>query len=378
MSLGEAFHQRAVRQIAERLSDEGKHALLVFDPASVRYLTGLAFAPGERPLAVAVWHDARAALLVPRLEAEHAAQGWIKDVRWYEESPATESPVRWMAREVGGPLIVDHLPAAEWQALREEAEDAALDDLVAPLRAVKTPPELTLVERAAEYADLALERAFARLTSGTAERDVLADVLHAVDAIMRDALGDLYDPLGPAIAGSVQSGVHAAMPAMPTSARRLARGDTVIVEFTASVGGYHARSGCTFFVGDPLRDVVSWVEAAMHAQRAAREALALGATPEAVDRAAREVLERNGLGDGIRHRTGQGIGLARAEAPWLALGQEAPLQAGMVVVLQPGVYVPGRVGTRNAETVVLEEDGPRVLNPRLERWATLESRLKEF
>src|SRR5690606_10048984 len=192
MALGEAFHQRAVRRLSQRLSEAEKAALLVFDPANIAYLTGLTIAHSERPIAACLWADGRIALFVPQMEADHLASGWVRDIRWYAEYPADESPVRWMAREAGDPLVVDAVAAEHWLEIVAEVEDATLDDMVAELRAVKTEAEIELIALAAEFADLALERTFARLTSGSSEQDVLADILSMVDGIMRQELGDRY------------------------------------------------------------------------------------------------------------------------------------------------------------------------------------------
>ncbi|HEX3721582.1 MAG TPA: Xaa-Pro peptidase family protein [Nitrolancea sp.] len=378
MVLGEAFHRQVANRLAERLEKEEKHATLLFNPENIRYVTGLALSPTDRPVAACVWSDRRVALFVPQLDAEYAATGSIRDIRWYAEFPSDTSPIDWMAREAGGPLVIDELPASAWATVKEEVEETEIADYVAELRLIKSQPEIDLIKRAADFADLALERIFARLTSGSSERDALHEILSVVDTIMRSELGDLYDPLSRPISGTLRSGTRAAFPLAATSARNLSRSDTVVVEFTASVAGYHAKSGATFFVGDPLRDVVRWVEASMRAQDAAREAMIPGATAESVDQAARKVIERLGFGGMIRHRTGHGIGLAVREAPWLVRSQTTELQPGMVLVNQPGVYVTGRTGGHNCETIVIEEDGPRVLNPRIDRWSTPEARLKEF
>jgi Xaa-Pro aminopeptidase len=378
MGLGEPFHKQVTERLAQRLAADEKHALLLFDPDNIRYVTGLGFAPTDRPLAACVWADGRTAFFVPQMEAEFAATGWVRDIHWYAEYPAEESPLRWMAQEAGGPLLVDRIDHAGWNEIVEQVEESELRDPVAELRRIKTPAEIELIERAADFADLALERAFARLTTASTERDVAAEVSAAVDTIMRNELDDLYDTVRPALRGGIQSGTRGAFPAAPTSNRRFGRGESVIVEFTARVNGYHARSGATFFVGDPLRDVARWVEASMLAQDAAREAITEGKSAADVDRTARKTIERLGLGNAIRHRTGQGIGLSVYEAPWLVRGQDEPLKPGMVLVNQPGVYVNGRMGARNSATILIEEDGVRVLNPRLDRWSKLEARLKEF
>ena len=378
MVLGEAFHRQVINRLAERLEANGKHAALVFNPENIRYLTGLSFVFSDRPIAACVWADKRVALFVPQLEAESAASASIRDVRWYAEYPAETTPILWMAREAGTPLVVDDVSITDWETVKAEIEEIEPGDYLSEMRMVKSQPELDLIQRAADFADLALERLFARLTSGSPERDAIHEVIAVVDTIMRTELGDLYDPLSRPITGAIRSGTRAAFPDAPTSTRRFARGDTVVVEFTASVAGYHAQAGSTFFVGDPLRDVVRWIEASIQAQDAAREAMVPGATAESVDLAARKVIERLGFGNMLRHRTGNGIGLSPVEAPWLVRSQQTILQQGMVLVNRPGVYVTGRTGGRNVETLVIEEEGARVLNPRIDRWRQTESRLKEF
>lgn len=378
MALGQAFHHKVGQRIGEQLTQLEKRAMLIFDPGNIRYLTGLTITATDHPLAACVWGDGRAALFLPHQEAEHLTGSWIEDIRWYNDFPAGEAPVRWMGREAGGPLVVDRIDAQSWLGLAAEVEDVEYNDVVAPLRSIKSSDEITLIERAAEFADLAMERTFARLTTGTAEIEVLAGILPAVDTIMRDELGDQYPFPGPAIQGTLQSGTRAAWPNAPAGARRLSRGDAVVVEFIANVDGYRARSGCTFFVGDPLRDVVGWVEASIAAQDAAIEALMPGTAAGDIDVAARRTLERLGLGTNARHRTGQGIGLADDESPWLARADQTRLEPGMVVVVRPGLYISGRTGARNAKTLVIEEEGARLLNPRIERWSSMESRLKEF
>jgi len=378
MVLGEAFHRQVVNRLAARLEKDEKHAMLIFVPENIRYVTGIAFASSDRPTAACVWSDRRVALFVPQLDAEFASTGSIRDIRWYAEYPGETSPIVWMAREAGGPLVVDQVSAIEWKGVQEEIEESEIADYVAELRLIKSQPEIDLIKRACDFSDLALERIFARLTSGSSERDALHEILGVIDTIMRTELGELYDPLSRPISGVLRSGTRAGYPHAPTSHRTLSRNDTVTVEFTASVAGYHAKSGATFFVGDPLRDVVRWVETSMAAQEAAREAMLPGATAEAVDQAARKVIERAGLSGMIRHRTGHGIGLSTHEAPWLVRAQTTTLRPGMVLVNQPGIYVTGRTGVRNCETIVIEEEAPRVLNPRIERWNTPEARLKEF
>jgi Xaa-Pro dipeptidase len=379
MQLGESFYRRNVARIAAELTTAGHEALLLTAPANIAYATGFSFTPTERPLAACVWSNGNAALFVPYLEAEAAALCWLGDIRWYPEFPSQPAPEEWMAREAGvTKLALDTADAHAYASLRATVEEVTLVDVVEKLRAVKQPEELRLIERAADYADLAVERLYARLTTGATERDLLAAVTDEVDALLRRELRELYPQCGRAIFGAIRSGPRSALPRGMTCDRRLTRGDLVVAEFGANVGGYHAMAGCTFFMGDPLREVVTLVETCLRAQDAAREAAVVGAAAYAVDSAARAVFAEAGLADALRHRTGHGVGLEAREAPWLTEHDTTTLAAGMVVTIEPAIYQPGRLGVRNIETIALGDEGPRGLNQRASRWRELGARLKEF
>ena len=102
--------------------------------------------------------------------------------------------------------------------------------------------------------------------------------------------------------------------------------------------------------------------APLAAQEAALSAVRPGATGEEVDRAARTVIEEAGYGERFLHGTGHGVGLEIHEAPRLSPGREDRLEAGMVVTVEPGVYLPGWGGVRLEDLVLVTEDGGRSLN----------------
>lgn len=378
MILGEAFYRRAVQNVTEHLKSQEQQAMLILNPVNVQYLSGLALFQTDRPIAVCIWENGDTALFVPQLEAEHAGTSWIRDIRWYAEHPAAENPVRWMAREAGEGLLVDNIDHANWTEIGEEQPEIQFTRFIEKLRATKSQPEVDLIQEAAGYADQALERTFARLTSGVSERELLADVCHRIEDEIVANQRPQSDERLPVVGGRVVSGTRAAFPGALTSTRTINRGDIVIAEYLVTIGGYHAVAGTTFFVGDPLRDIVSTVNACVDAQRTLRNALKPGGSSGEIFQETRRVLERAGLGSAIKHRPAQGIGLTTAEAPWIVRGAEDEIEAGMVLVNQPGVYLSGRTGIRHAETVIVDQNGPRVLNPSIRRWDSPEVRLKDF
>jgi Xaa-Pro aminopeptidase len=112
-------------------------------------------------------------------------------------------------------------------------------------------------------------------------------------------------------------------------------------------------------------------EAVLEAQEAAVSAVKPGATCGEVDKAARDVLEKARLGKYFTHSTGHGVGLEIHEQPRVAAGQEMRLEAGMVITIEPGVYLPGKFGIRIEDMVAVIQDGNRILTPVTKGWIEL-------
>jgi Xaa-Pro aminopeptidase len=300
-------------------------------------------------------------LFVPLLERENAASTWIGDVRTYFEYPGESHPVEWMAREANvARLGVDRLP----HDLDRPLNGVTVTRLVDRLRWAKTPEEITLIEQAARYADYCLEQvrdhAAEVIRDGGTELDILAQCLNATRAKMQAEVGEVFRLHGGAVVGTVHSGERAALPHGSPIRRQPKRGEPLIAGIGASVGGYHAESGATFIVGEPVGDQMRCLEAARACDAAAAHALRAGATCASVNEAALAVLRDFGLGDAIRHRIGHGMGLQGHEAPWLAPGDLTILVPNMVFSSEPGIYRPGVDGYRTINTMIVTDGEARV------------------
>ena len=155
----------------------------------------------------------------------------------------------------------------------------------------------------------------------------------------------------------VASGPHSALPHHHSGSRRIEDDDVVLLDLGAFHEGYGSDITRTFFIGEPdpeARRVYAVVnEARAAGQAAARD----GAIPEEVDRAARAVIERAGYGEAFTHRLGHGVGLEVHELPTLRPESDSVLVPGNVVTVEPGLYLPGEVGVRIEDMVVVTEDG---------------------
>jgi Xaa-Pro aminopeptidase len=175
----------------------------------------------------------------------------------------------------------------------------------------------------------------------------------------------------PAFDTIVAAGPNSAMPHYRTGGRRLERGDLVILDFGGMLNGYAVDMTRTVVVGEPGARQRRLLDHVVEAQAAAFAEIAVGRPATDIDRAARQVLEREGLGDAFRHGTGHGLGLEVHERPRLAKHRPElpaePLAAGMVFTLEPGAYLDGWGGARIEDDVAVTNGGAEWLTdvPRL-------------
>ena len=218
------------------------------------------------------------------------------------------------------------------------------------LREAKDPGEIERLARSARLADRVMGEVRARLKAGVRE-----------SAAAQFVLGRFLELGATAPWVSVGSGENGALPHHHFSERKLRRGDVVVVDLGAALDGYQSDITRTFFLGEPGPEARRVYAVVMAAQAAGRAAVRAGAPAFEVDRAARELIARHGYGERFIHRLGHGLGLEVHEAPYLHGQNRAPLPAGTVVTVEPGIYIPGRFGVRLEDVVVAGRSGARTL-----------------
>jgi Xaa-Pro aminopeptidase len=338
----------------------GVDGLLVTAPANVRYLSGFTgsagvlLVTGRRVLLVSDGrYRTQAAEQLEAAGHDGAVELCIGGVALQRQALAGAIGADGVGR-LG--LEADHV---SWSAKRRWAEDLApaiptvTSGLVEQLRQVKDPGELARMERAAAIADAALGEVVPLLGQGSTEEGVAL----ALDTAMRrlGAEDRAFETI-------VASGPNAAKPHARPTGRALAPGDPVVVDFGAIFEGYRSDMTRTFCVGGEPGPALARVFTVVgEAQAAGVAAVRAGVATGDVDKACRDVIAEAGWAEAFEHGTGHGVGLDIHEAPGVGPGSTAILAPGVVVTVEPGVYLAGVGGVRVEDTVVVTDDGCHTL-----------------
>jgi Xaa-Pro aminopeptidase len=226
--------------------------------------------------------------------------------------------------------------------------------LVEPLRLVKDENELGILSEAALMGCRLFDHMLTFLRPGLREIDVAAELEH--QARLQGAEGMSFDTI-------VASGARSALPHGRATTARLPRRGFLTLDFGIIHDGYCSDMTRTVHFGSPRPDERDAYHAVLEAQEAAVAAVSAGVACGEVDEAARSVLRKAGLAEAFSHSTGHGVGLEIHEAPRIGANQTTRLQAGMVITIEPGVYLEGRFGVRIEDMVAVTRDGGQVLTP---------------
>jgi Xaa-Pro aminopeptidase len=336
-------------RLEQRLAERELDRILVTNLVSVRYLTGFTgtngaciCGPGVRLFLTDFRYTERAEAEVEGWETVTLANDWLGGIAGRLQG------------RVG--FEDDHTSVRLLEKLKEKLPDGvemvAAGGRVEELRRVKDAGELAAIEEASKLADEVWGWSAERGLAGRSEREVA----RAAEARIRELGGD---PSFPAI---VAAGPNGALPHAEPGEREIGRGELVVFDMGAQVDGYCSDGTRTFATGDPGEAARAVYEVVREAQAAALAAIRPGVKGEDVDKVAREVIDGAGYGDRFGHGLGHGVGLEVHEAPRLSLRSDDVLAAGEVVTVEPGIYLPGEVGVRIEDLVIVTDDGLRNLS----------------
>jgi Xaa-Pro aminopeptidase len=356
-------HLRRIGALRRKLTRAGLSGLLVTHLPDLRYLCGFTGSSA----ALAVTRRATRMFTDGRYIAQANAEVQGAEVEIVSRSPAITA-VEWLAVQLSSQpdqfagFDPAHTTVAElqrWKAalpskLRRTFLISIAAPLVEPLRLVKDEDELRIMRDAALMGCRLFDHILGYLQPGLREIEVAAELEH--QARLLGAQGMSFDTI-------VASGERSALPHGHATDTRLPRRGFLTLDFGIIHDGYCSDMTRTVYFGSPRPDEREAYHAVLEAQEAAVAAVTAGAICGDVDEAARSVLRHMGLAEAFTHSTGHGVGLEIHEAPRLGANQTTRLQAGMVVTIEPGIYLEGRFGVRIEDMVAVTRNGGEILTP---------------
>ena len=226
--------------------------------------------------------------------------------------------------------------------------------LIMGQRMIKDADELRIIREAVNMGAAVYEHALRSIRVGVRESEIAGELEFAARRAGADGMA--FDTI-------VAAGKRSALPHGRASNQLIPRRGFVVVDSGVVLRGYCSDMTRTVHVGRASREERRWYDAVLEAQLAGIAAVKPGTTAGDVDHAARQVLRRHKLDRFFTHSTGHGVGLEIHEPPRLGKTQEERLQPGMVITIEPGVYVPDKGGIRIEDMVVVTETGCQMLTP---------------
>jgi Xaa-Pro aminopeptidase len=238
-----------------------------------------------------------------------------------------------------------------WKKMICQAKFVPTIDLIENLRLIKDKDEIALIRRAASIADAVYQQIRSLIRPGDTEQFIAGKI----DALIRKK------GCAPAFKTIVASGPGSAVPHHAVSNRKLKINDIIMLDFGAIYKGYRSDLTRTIFLGKINKLYQCLFKLVYEAQARAIKEVGPGVRTQHIDLAARGIIAKAGYGHCFMHTTGHGLGLETHESPRLSSKNKVILQPGMVITVEPGIYVPGRGGVRIEDMVLVTATGREVL-----------------
>lgn len=358
------MHKTRIRKVREVLSAKGIDALLVSIEENRRYLSGFTGEDhqfDESAGALLISADQLILATDSRFELQAVTESPLFEVVVYRKGLAKELPglverlkIRKLAVESA------RISVHQYEDFKKELAGAGhgvalvpVVDLVEQFRLIKSSEEIDQTCKALELAETAFTEVVRTLQPGMTEKQIA----WTLESALRGAGAD-----GLSFPVIVAAGPNSALPHAIPSDRAVGSGEPILFDWGVRLGGYCSDTSRTVILGKPDHGFLQVFNTVLEAQQMAIASIRAGVNSKAVDAVARDHIDARGYGDKFGHGLGHGTGLAIHEGPRLSPLKETILEPGMLVTVEPGIYLPHWGGVRIENQVVVGENGPRVLN----------------
>jgi Xaa-Pro aminopeptidase len=352
------------KKLFELLRGNRLDAFLITHPPNIRYLCGFAGSAGALLVGGGksiFFSDGRYAV-----QAAEEVQGAKIRIRpnsplqsaaeWISKNPRTLGPAAGKNIRLG--IEAEHLSAASFARLAKllptQCKWRQTSMLVEQIRIIKDSDEIEQIRAAAALGSSLYASWVGKIATGVKETEVAGELEYAARRAGAEAMS---------FSTIVASGRRSALPHGVASAAEIPSRGFVVCDFGVILAGYCSDMTRTVHMGRPTVEEREVYEAVLEAQLAAIATVKDGVAVAEIDAAARNLLQKRGLATYFPHSTGHGVGLEIHELPRIAARQTETLRTGMVVTIEPGVYIPGKFGVRIEDMVLVTESGCEILTP---------------
>ncbi|AOM82662.1 Xaa-Pro aminopeptidase [Salisediminibacterium beveridgei] len=338
--------------LREQLNTNHVDGIIVMSPYNRRYLTGFTGTAGV----VLVTEDRAVFITDFRYTAQAAEQ--ISGFEVIEHKGPIHEEVAAQVKKDGLKSVAfekDHVTFSQYETWNDalDAKLIPVSGLVEKMRLIKSPEEIEVIQEAVDIADAAFTHIQSYIKPGVRE----IDVSNELEFFMRKkgAVSSSFDII-------VASGYRSALPHGVASDKIIETGELVTLDFGAYYKGYCSDITRTVAIGEVDEKLKKIYHTVLEAQLRGVNHIKPGMTGIEADALTRDYIKSEGFGDYFGHSTGHGMGMEVHEGPGLSFRSDQKLEPGMVVTVEPGIYVAGTGGTRIEDDIVITEDGNRILS----------------
>ena len=349
------MYQTRISKLCQALKSQNVDYQLISDPASINYLTGYKTDPGERLLLLILAADGHLTLVLNQLFPPAQVDPKIEQLIYSDGQPILKKIAALLSngKQVGIDKTWPSHFLLDLMTLKSDLLPLNNSAIIDDLRAIKSPEEIEIMKKASALNDQAVEFLISQVDQGLAETEMVKRLNDFYKKTGHSGLS--FEPI-------VAYGANGADPHHTSSDSLPKIGDSVVLDIGGIYQGYASDMTRTVFYGQASPEAVKVYETVLAANLAALNQVKPGVPLKTIDLAARKIIEDAGYGPYFTHRTGHFIGQECHEAGDVGPYNETLTQVGNVFSIEPGIYLPNKLGVRIEDLVVVTEDGYELLN----------------
>lgn len=331
-----------IQTLVKRLEQEHVYAAVLSDPVTINYLTGYFADPHERHMYLFVFVDKTPLLFLPALDVTRAESTVDFPVVGYQDAENPWEKIKAVLPKKDFHQVAvefDHLNVTKFKGLESvfSGQFVNLTPVVQEMRLIKSADEIEKMMIAGDFADKAVQVGFDHISLDVTETDIIAQIEFEMK---KQGISKM------SFETMVLTGDNAANPHGIPGTNKIENDSLLLFDLGVETLGYTSDMTRTVAVGKPDQFKQDIYNIVLEAQWTAQEFIKPGVTASQVDAAARQVIEKAGYGEYFSHRLGHGLGMDVHEFPSIMDGNDMEIQEGMCFSVEPGIYIPGKVGVR--------------------------------